>query len=479
MSLDYETIIGLEIHVELLTESKIFCSCPNRFGEAPNTNVCPVCLGLPGSLPVFNESALELAIKAALALNCTVANFSKFDRKNYFYPDLPKAYQISQYDLPLAQDGYLDLVQDGRTVRAVRIERLHLEEDAGKLLHNPEEASSFVDYNRCGVPLVEVVTAPDLRSPEEAHLFLDLLKKTLLYIGVSDCKMEEGSLRCDANISLRLAGTKTLGQKVEIKNINSFKAVQKGLEYEVKRQEKVLSAGGRVAMETRRWDELRGVTVEMRSKEEEHDYRYFPEPDLPPLEIDTSFLSKIKNELPELPVDRYLRFIRNYGLLPSQAEIVVSSKSLADFFEKLLEHYSQPQKAANWLTGDVLRLLKPGGNEIKEINFSPQHLAELLKMIDAGTLSGRLAKEVLEESFSSGKRPGNIVKEKGLLQISDEDKLLIIVKDVLKENPVAVRDYEGGNKKVLGFLVGQVMQHTKGQANPQLVSKLLRREIDG
>ncbi|RJX25792.1 MAG: Asp-tRNA(Asn)/Glu-tRNA(Gln) amidotransferase subunit GatB [Dethiobacter sp.] len=475
---EYEVVIGLETHVELLTESKIFCSCPNRFGEAPNTNVCPVCLGLPGSLPVFNKNALELALRAALALNCTISSYSKFDRKNYFYPDLPKAYQISQYDKPLARDGYLDLVKDGRLVRTVRIERLHLEEDAGKLLHSSEEARSYVDYNRCGVPLVEIVTAPDLRSPEEAHLFLELLRKVLLYTGVSDCKMEEGSLRCDANISLRLAGSDTLGRKVEIKNMNSFKAVQRGLEYEVNRQEEILKAGGQVAMETRRWNEERGITVEMRGKEEEHDYRYFPEPDLPPIVLNEDFIGEIRSKLPELPVQRCFRLIEEYGLSPYQAEIITSSKNLADYFEETLEHYPQPQKVTNWLIGDVLGLLNSMGKEINQVTFTPVHLSGLLKLLDTGTLSGRLAKEVLEESFLTGKHPEEVVQEKGLAQISDEQKLLPVIDDVLKENSNAVSDYARGNKKTIGFLVGQVMQRTRGQANPQLVTELLKKQLD-
>lgn len=477
MPFEYEAVIGLETHVELLTESKIFCSCPNRFGEAPNTNVCPVCLGLPGSLPVLNKKALELALRAALALNCNISGYSKFDRKNYFYPDLPKAYQISQYDLPLARDGHLDLVKDGRIVRRVRIERLHLEEDAGKLLHSNGEGRSFVDYNRCGVPLIEIVTAPDLRSPEEAHLFLELLRKVLLYTGVSDCKMEEGSLRCDANISLRPAGSDALGRKVELKNMNSFKAVQRGLEYEINRQTEILRSGRPVVMETRRWEEEKGVTLEMRSKEEEHDYRYFPEPDLPPVVLEEQFIAGIRSRLPELPVQRLLRFIEDYGLTPYQAEIITSSKSLADFFEETLKLYPHPQKVSNWLIGDVLRLLNSVGKDINEALFTAVHFSALLKLLDAGTLSGRLAKEVLEESFLSGKHPEEVVKEKGLEQISDEEALLPVIAEVIKTNQNAVKDYTAGNKKAIGFLVGQVMQRTRGQANPRLVTELLEKML--
>ncbi len=478
MSSEYEVVIGLETHVELLTESKIFCSCPNRFGEAPNTDVCPVCLGLPGSLPVLNENVLKLALKSALALNCTISGYSKFDRKNYFYPDLPKAYQISQHDIPLARDGYVELVKDGELVRKVRIERLHLEEDAGKLMHSDLEGRSYVDYNRCGVPLIEIVTAPDIHSPEEAHLFLESLKKILLYTEVSDCKMEEGSLRCDANISLRPVGTDMLGNKVEIKNMNSFRAVQRGLEYEVNRQEKILRAEGQVALETRRWSEEKGMTVEMRSKGEEHDYLYFPEPDLPPIVLDEGFIKDTKNELPELPVQRCFRLMGEDGLSFYQAEIITASKDLADFFEETLKLYPQPQIVSNWLLGDILGLLNSAGKEINEVMFTPLHFSALLKLLDSGTLSGRLAKDVLEESFRTGKHPEKIVREKGMLQISDEQKILTVIDQVIKETPDAVDDYFGGNKKAIGFLMGQIMKRTKGQANPKLATELLKKKLD-
>ncbi|NMB41691.1 MAG: Asp-tRNA(Asn)/Glu-tRNA(Gln) amidotransferase subunit GatB [Firmicutes bacterium] len=478
MSFEYEVVIGLETHVELLTESKIFCACPNRFGEAPNTNVCPVCLGLPGSLPIFNENVLKLALEAALALNCTIAHYSKFDRKNYFYPDLPKAYQISQHDRPLARDGYLELVKDGKLIRKVRIERLHLEEDAGKLMHDEAGERSYVDYNRSGVPLIEIVTAPDIHSPEEAHLFLESLRKTLLYTGVSDCKMEEGSLRCDANISLRPAGTKSLGRKVEIKNMNSFRAVQRGLEYEVGRQKEILKAGGTVALETRRWSEEDGATIEMRSKEEdEHDYLFFPEPDLPPLILSEEFIGAVKSKLPELPVDRYFRLMEEQGISPYQAEIITSSREMADFFEETLKIFPQPQTVSNWLLGDVSGLLNSMGKEIDEVAFTPQHFAALLELLAAGTLSGRLAKDVLEESFQSGRHPKEIVQKKGLVQISDEQELLRIVDEVIEDTPNAVNDYFAGNKKAVGFLMGQVMKRTKGQANPQLATKLLQKKL--
>ncbi len=477
MFFDYEIIIGLEVHVELQTQSKMFCCCPNRFGERPNTNVCPVCLGLPGSLPVFNERALELGARAAMALNCQVASYSKFDRKNYFYPDLPKAYQISQHDFPLARDGFLDLMKDGQVIRRVNVERLHLEEDAGKLLHDNEEACSYVDFNRCGVPLMEIVTAPDMRSPQEAQMFLETLKKILLYTAVSDCKMEEGSLRCDANISLRQHGELRLGKKVEIKNMNSFRSVFKGLEYEKNRQAAILQSKGLIFQETRRWDEGRGKTFEMRGKEQEHDYRYFPEPDLTPLVIEESMLDRIKSQLPELPVQRAQRFTKELELTPYQAEVLTSSQGLANFFEETLKYFPDPQITCNWLLGEILRLLNEAKKEIEEISFMPHELAELLDVLKKGDISGRTAKEVLEESFKYGSNPRQIIQEKGLVQISDEGELLKAISSVIHKNPSAVNDYKEGNTKALTFLVGMVMKQTKGRANPKLVTKLLRQEL--
>lgn len=474
----YEVVIGLEVHVELHTASKIFCSCPNQFGSVPNTNICPVCLGLPGTLPVFNKKALELSLRAALALNCKINPFSRFARKNYFYPDLPKAYQISQYEYPLAGVGFLDIFKDGELVRTVTIERLHLEEDAGKLLHDEEQASSYVDYNRCGVPLIEIVTAPDLRSSEEARLFLETLRRTLLYTGISDCKMEEGSLRCDANISLRPQGSESLGQKVEIKNMNSFKSVQRGLQHEVLRQTKILDKGGRVSQETRRWIEDKGVTSEMRSKEKEQDYRYFPEPDLPPIVVDDTMLKRIRAALPELPVARYQRLMSNYGLSPYQAEIITSERSLADFFEETLQSYTQPQKVANWLLGDVLKIINVVAKEINSTLFTPAHLAELLDLVDEGQISGPTAKEILEDCFKSGKMPAVIMVEKGLGQISDTEELERFVAAVLEENKPAVQDYQEGNKKAIAFLMGNVMKITGGKANPQMVTALLKKKLD-
>ena len=474
----YEVVIGLEVHVELHTASKIFCACPNRFGNVPNTNICPVCLGLPGTLPVFNKKALELSLRAAMALNCQVNPFSRFARKNYFYPDLPKAYQISQYEYPLAGIGALDVFKDGVLLRSVTIERLHLEEDAGKLLHDEDNSSSYVDYNRCGVPLIEIVTAPDLRSSEEARIFLETLRRTLLYTEISDCKMEEGSLRCDANISLRPPGTEALGQKVEIKNMNSFKAVQRGLEYEVVRQTKILDKGGRVAQETRRWHENTGVTSEMRSKEKEQDYRYFPEPDLPPVVVDDIMLKKTRDALPELPVARFQRLMTNYDLSSYQAEIITAERSLADFFEETLESYSQPQKVANWLLGDVSKIINLGTKEINNTLFTPAHLAELLELVDGEQISGPTSKDILEECFKDGKMPAVIMAEKGLGQISDAEELEKILDAVLEGNTIAIKDYFEGNKKVIAYLMGNVMRITGGKANPQLVTAMLKERLD-
>ncbi len=479
MSSAYEVVIGLEVHVELQTKSKIFCACPNLFGQHPNTNVCPVCLGLPGSLPVFNENVLHLAVKTALALNCQVASYSKFDRKTYFYPDLPKAYQISQYDLPLARDGRVEVFKDGKQVRSVGIDRLHMEEDAGKLLHDEGKNTSYVDYNRSGVPLVEIVTAPDLRSPEEARLFLEALKKILLYTEVSDCRMEEGSLRCDANVSLRVRGAEELGRKVEIKNMNSFKAVQKGLEYEVQRQESILQAGGTVFQETRRWAEEQAVTLEMRSKEEEQDYRYFPEPDLPPLVIDEHMLRQAAAAIPELPVQRNRRLIEIYGITPYQAEILTSSKKLADYFEETLQFHHHPGHVANWILGDVLNLQKSASREMDPLKPAPENLAALVQLVDEGIISGRTAKEVLVETFHTGQQPRRIVQGKGLVQIRDENQVRELAAQVIASNPEAVQDYLAGNKKAIAFLVGQIMQATRGQANPQMAADALKKELDG
>lgn len=473
----YETVIGLEVHVELRTRTKAFCSCPNEFGNEPNTNVCPICLAMPGTLPVLNKALLEYGILTGLALNCKIAKFCKFDRKNYFYPDLPKAYQISQYDFPLCSSGYLD-VETEEGVRRVGINRVHMEEDAGKLLHGEGRADySLVDLNRGGVPLLEIVTEPDIRSPEEARLFLENLKTILQYLDVSDCKMEEGSLRCDANISLRPAGTDIFNTKVEIKNMNSFRAVQRALEDEIERQYALYESGEGPVQETRGWDENTGSTIVMRSKEEASDYMYFPDPDLVPIVLTQEKVEQIKETLPELPAARKQRFIEDYGLPAYDAGVLTSSRDLADYFEECLEGYNDPKKVSNWVMVEFLRLLNTSNMEAQEAKLTPSHLVEMLLLIDKGTISGKIAKTVFEEMFVTGKRAAQIIEKKGLMQISDESQLAGIVDEVLAAYPEVVEDYRKGKKKALGFLVGQVMKSTRGKANPQMVNKLLLSKI--
>ncbi|MGB9839262.1 Asp-tRNA(Asn)/Glu-tRNA(Gln) amidotransferase subunit GatB [Thermovenabulum sp.] len=471
--MSYETVIGLEVHVELLTKSKVFCGCSTEFGKNVNTHCCPVCLGMPGVLPVTNKKAVEYAIKAALALNCEIAEYSKFDRKNYFYPDLPKAYQISQYDMPLAKKGYIEIEIDGN-IKRIGINRLHLEEDAGKLVHEEGKGYSLVDLNRTGVPLIEIVSEPDLRSPEEAWLYLNKLKTILQYIEVSDCKMEEGSLRCDVNISLRPVGSEKFGKKVEIKNLGSFKAVKRALEYEEKRQRELLEQGFEVVQETRRWDEARGITTSMRSKEEAHDYRYFPDPDLVPMIIDKKWVEEIKTTLPELPDEKKKRYMKDFGLPEYDASVITSSKSFAKFYEECVELYHDPKIVSNWVMSELLGLLNEKGMEIDEVTFKPTDFVKMLKLIDKGTISGKIAKDVFKEMFETGKDPEVIVKEKGLVQITDEDEIRKVAQKVIDENKKSVEDYKSGKEKAFGFLVGQIMKETKGKANPQLANKVLK-----
>lgn len=475
----YEAVIGLEVHVELKTGSKIFCGCSTQFGAEPNTHVCPVCLGLPGVLPVLNQKVVEYAVRASLALNCQIASFSKFDRKNYYYPDLPKNYQISQYDLPIARDGHLDIETD-QGLKRIGIIRVHMEEDAGKLVHQGTISTSpysLVDYNRTGVPLIEIVSQPDLRTPEEARRYMEKLRAIIQYTGVSDCKMEEGSLRCDANVSVRPAGSSELGTKTEIKNLNSFKALQRALEYEIERQIQVLEDGGRIVQETRTWDENRGITLSMRSKEEAHDYRYFPDPDLVPLEIDPEWVEQIRRSLPELPDQRRSRYIEQLGLSAYDAGIITASKEMADFFEECLKHYPGAKAVANWLMGDLTRLLNAENREIDQCLVQPVQLARMLQLLDNGTISGKIAKTVFEEMYRTGKDPDQIVQEKGLVQISDTAAIAAVVEQVIADNPKVVEDYRGGKEKALGFLVGQVMKQTRGKANPELVNKLLKEKL--
>lgn len=475
----YEAVIGLEVHVELKTRSKIFCSSTTEFGGDPNTHVCPVCLGLPGVLPVLNKEVVNYAMWVALALNCEIARFCKFDRKNYYYPDLPKNYQISQYDLPLARNGYLVIETDNGPKR-VGITRIHMEEDAGKLVHQGTITTSpysLVDYNRTGVPLLEIVSEPDLRSPEEARAYMEKLRTIIQYTGVSDCKMEEGSLRCDANVSVRPAGGDVLGTKTEIKNLNSFRALQRALAYEIERQIAVLEEGGRVVQETRAWDEDRGVTVSMRSKEEAHDYRYFPDPDLVPLVIDDAWIDEIRATLPELPDARRKRYMEDFGLSRYDATVLTSTKELGDYFEACVAAYPQPKTVANWVMGELARLLNASNLEITASPVTPDKLVALLRLIDDGTISGRIAKTVFEEMFTTRKDPATIVREKGLVQIADAGALRAVVEEVIKANPRSVQDYKGGKEKALGFLVGQVMKATRGKANPALVNELLKEML--
>lgn len=468
----YETVVGLEVHVELHTKTKIFCGCSTEFGAPPNTHTCPVCLGHPGVLPVLNRQAVDYAMKAAMALNCEIADVSKFDRKNYFYPDSPKAYQISQYDQPIGQNGYIDIEVDGVTKR-IGITRLHLEEDAGKLTHIDGGYASLVDFNRVGTPLVEIVSEPEISSPEEARAYLEKLRAIMQYCDVSDVKMEEGSMRCDANISLRPAGQKEFGIRAELKNMNSFRGVQRGLEYEQYRQAEILDDGGVVVQETRRWDEAQGKTFSMRGKEEAHDYRYFPDPDLVTLYIDQEWKDRIKATIPELPDARQARYTSEYGLPAYDAGVITSSKPLADLFEDSLKYTSDAKSVSNWIMGDLLGYLNSNNLELADVKLSGQGLGEMIGLIEKGTISTKIAKTVFKEMLTSGKLPQQIVEEQGLVQISDEGAILAIVKEVVANNPASVQDYKAGKDKAIGFLVGQVMKQSKGKANPGLVNKLL------
>lgn len=478
---EWEVVIGLEVHAELLTRSKLFCGCSTEFGAEPNTQVCPVCLGLPGTLPVLNRKAVEYTIRAGLALNCEIAEFSKFDRKNYFYPDLPKAYQISQYDLPICRNGFIPLTVDGEE-RRIGINRIHLEEEAGKLVHSGDNILgsdfSLIDYNRAGIPLIEIVSEPDIRSPQEAKMYLERLKAILQYIEVSDCKMQEGSLRCDANISIRPKGSKEFGVKSEIKNLNSFRAVQKALEYEVKRQQAVLEAGEKLVQDTRAWDEAKGITVQMRVKEGASDYRYFPEPDLMPLVIDRSWVKEIKDSIPELPEARKKRFMEQYGIPEHDAGLMTESKAMADFFEACVAKYPDAKVVSNWIMSEMLRMINASEIEVEDVAITPDHIVELLRLIDDGTISGKIGKDVFTEMFNTGKMPSVIIEEQGLKQISDEGELGRIIDEVLANNPKSVADYKAGKKKAVGFLVGQVMKATKGQANPQKLNDMLAQKLE-
>ena len=472
----YEIVIGLEVHLQLNTKSKVFCGCSTDFGSAPNSQVCPVCLGFPGSLPVLNRRALELGAKVAIALNCQIAKKIRFDRKNYFYPDLPKDYQISQFNQPLAQLGLLTII-DGGTEKKIRIRRVHLEEDTGKLFHQKD--SSLIDFNRSGIPLLEIVSEPDLSSPQEAYLYLTALKSILEYIDVSDCNMEEGSLRCDANISVRKKGDRELGTKSEIKNMNSFKGVKLALEYEANRQISLLEEGGRIIQETRLYNVEKAITEPMRSKEEAHDYRYFPEPDLVPFNFEEDRLELIEKDIPELPEPKKNRFLKDYQLSNYDAAIMASDKYIADYFERCASLYDNPKTVANWLMGDISAYMKDNNILIKDLNLKPEHLSGMLKMIDSGVITGKIAKTLLIEAIQTGKEPGKLVKEKGLEQISDISLLEAATSQVIAENPKTAEDFKNGKDSALMFLIGKVMQKTKGRANPSKVNEILREKLKG
>jgi aspartyl-tRNA(Asn)/glutamyl-tRNA(Gln) amidotransferase subunit B len=479
----YEAVIGLECHAQLLTNSKLFCSCSTRFGDAPNMNTCPVCLGLPGSLPVVNRVAVAMAIRAGCGLNCRINPESQWSRKNYFYPDLTKGYQISQYDRPLAEDGFVDLVSDAKP-RRIRVQRIHMEEDAGKSLHEgfpDSDKFTYLDFNRSGVPLIEIVSAPDIRSSGEAHDYLSRLKQILEYLDVCDGNMEEGSLRCDANVSVRPVGQENLGTRTELKNINSFRYVQKAIDFEIQRQIDLIEGGGRIVQETRLWNSVEERTVSMRSKEEAHDYRYFPEPDLPLLVIDGEVINVIRHGMSELPEVRRRRFATEYGLSEYDAAVLTATRALADFFEETAQLSAQPKAAANWIMGDLLRSYKDAGMDTKDLSSSPvtpKMLADMIQLVENGTISGKIAKTIFEEMYSSSKAPATIVREKGLSQISDTAEIEKIVDQVVAENSKTVEQYRAGKTASFGFFVGQVMKLSGGRANPQAVNDLLRKKLN-
>ncbi|NPA94818.1 MAG: Asp-tRNA(Asn)/Glu-tRNA(Gln) amidotransferase subunit GatB [Thermodesulfobacteria bacterium] len=475
--MDFEAVIGLEVHVQLKTNSKIFCSCSTEFGAPPNTHTCPVCLGMPGVLPVLNRKAVEYAMKMALATNCTINKTNVFARKHYFYPDLPKGYQISQYELPLAEAGYID-VETEAGVRRIRINRIHMEDDAGKLIHDESRPVSYVDLNRTGTPLIEIVSEPDIRTPEEASSYLKKIRQIVRYLKISDGNMEEGSLRCDANISLRPRGQEKFGTKAELKNMNSFRHVQKALEYEIRRQTALLLDGKEIVQETRLYDASKGVTHSMRGKEEAHDYRYFPDPDLVPIKVDDEWLESVRKSLPELPDEKRQRFVTEYGLPDYDAQVLTDSIDLAEYFEQCVKLYPEAKKVSNWIMVELLKLLKKDEQDILHCNVTPKILAELLGLIDKGTISSKIAKKILEEIYDHGGSPSEIVEREGLAQVSDESELAAIVEQVVRDNPKEVEKYRAGKKKVMGFFVGQVMRQTKGKANPKMVNELLIKLLD-
>jgi aspartyl-tRNA(Asn)/glutamyl-tRNA(Gln) amidotransferase subunit B len=471
----YLPVIGMEVHAELLTTTKMFCRCPTKFGEAPNTQTCPICLGFPGVLPVTNKKAVEFTIMTALALNCKIASLAKFARKNYFYPDLPKNYQISQYELPIGKEGSLEIEVGGKK-KVIRIRRVHLEEDTGRLIHMGDK--SYIDFNRSGVPLMEIVTEPDINSPEEAKEYMERLRLLLQYLGVCDGKMEEGSLRCEPNISLYDLETNTWGTKVEIKNLGSIRAVAEALEFEINRQLRILEAGGQIEQETRGWNEEKKETFSMRSKEEAHDYRYFPEPDIPPIVVSKEWLEEIRKRIPELPANKEERFVREMGLSKEEAHILVLSLPLAKIFEEAVSLYPHPKKIANWLISDFQGILNTEKKSIEEVPFKAGLLVDMLKLMDEGTISIKIAKDIFPEVVLKGTPPREIIEKRGLLQITDEGEIRKVVEEVIKEETDAVEQYLKGKEKAMGYLMGQIMRKTKGKANPSLASKILREELE-
>ena len=474
---DYEVVIGLEVHAELSTKTKIFCSCPTTFGAEPNTHICPICTAMPGTLPVLNEKVVEYAVKAGLATNCEISKDSKNDRKNYFYPDLPKAYQISQFDKPLCEHGYIEIEDDDGNKKKVRLLRIHIEEDAGKLNHNEFGVGSLVDLNRAGVPLIEMVSEPDIRSSREAEQYLRKIKSILEYIEVSDCKMQEGSLRADVNVSVRKKGEEKFGTRTEMKNMNSFRAIVRAIEYEKDRQIEVLEEGGKIEQETLRWDDINGRTSSMRDKEDAQDYRYFPDPDLVAIRLSDEYVENIRKSLPELPESRRDRYIKEYNLSEKDAKLLTSSKYLSNLFEGALEICGNAKAVANWILSDISRILNEKELEPENIPFTAEQLAKMIELIDKGIISSAIAKKVLTELFENPKNPEEIIKEKGWIQISDEGAIKEVVMKVLENNPQSVADFKGGKDKALGFLVGQAMKETKGKANPQMLNKMFLEEL--
>ncbi len=474
----WETVIGLETHVELATKTKIFCSCTTAFGGDPNTHCCPVCTGMPGALPVVNEKVLEFAVKAGLALNGTITRYCKFDRKNYFYPDLPKAYQVSQLYLPIVRNGKVPIQTASGVEKTIRIHELHMEEDAGKLVHDPWIDQTRADYNRCGVPLIEIVTEPDFRSGEEVIAYLEKLRSTLQYLGVSDCKMQEGSLRCDVNLSVRPAGSEELGTRTEMKNLNSFKAIARAIEYEARRQVELIEEGKRVVQETRRWDENKDATFAMRSKENAQDYRYFPEPDIPPMELSEEYLEHVRSEIPEMAEAKIARYQRDWGLPAYDAQMITGQKALADFFEEAVALGAAPKQAANWIMGEVLRQLSARGLEAKDMTFAPGTLARLIELVRTGKLNRNTAVKVFDAVFDADGDVDAYVREHGLEQVSDAGLVGRAVEQVFTANPKSIEDYRAGKEKAFGFLVGQVMRELKGRASPQVVNQTIREKLE-